>query len=132
VVYHANYLRWFERARSDLLRLIGIDQRAAADSGAGYYAVAGMTLAFRAPARLDDTVLIETIAENVGAASAKLRQRALRGDMLLCEAGVRVGFVGPDLRARRQPPAWRAAFAALVSGPAPTNAPNASTTEGCR
>jgi acyl-CoA thioester hydrolase len=122
VVYHANYLRWFERARSDLLRLIGIDQRAAAENGAGYYAVAGMNIAFRAPARLEDTVLIETTAEDVGAASAKLRQRAFRGATLLCEAHVRVGFVGPDLRPRRQPPAWRAAFAAL--------APATSTPEG--
>ena len=126
VVYHANYLRWFERARSDLLRLIGIDQRAAVDNGTGYYAVAGMTLAFRAPARLGETVLIETTAEDVGAATARLRQRALRGETLLCEAEVRVGFVGPDLRPRRQPPDWRAAFTALAAG----TAPHSSTPEG--
>jgi acyl-CoA thioester hydrolase len=73
-----------------------------------------MTIGFRAPARLGDVVTIETIAEETGGATARLRQRALRGPTLLCDAEVRVGFVGPDLRPRRQPSAWRAAFAALV------------------
>src|SRR3954471_13761788 len=65
VVYHANYLRWFERARSDVLRLLGIDQRAAADAGEGFYAVAEIALRYAAPARLDDTVVIETQALEV-------------------------------------------------------------------
>jgi acyl-CoA thioester hydrolase len=113
-VYHANYLRWFERARSDMLRLLGIDQHAAADEGVGTYAVADMTIGFRAPARLDDIVVIETSVEEAGAATVRLRQRAMRGTALLCDAEVRVGFVGPDLRPRRQPSAWRGAVAALV------------------
>ena len=115
IVYHASYLRWFERARSDLVGLIGIDQRAAADAGVGFYAVTAMTIAFRAPARLGDVVMIETLAETVGAASAWLRQNARRDAALLCEARVRIGFVGPGLRPRRQPRAWRAAFAALAA-----------------
>ncbi len=119
VVYHANYLRWFERARSDMLRLLGIDQRAAVDAGDGTYAVADMTIGFRAPARLDDVVVIETTAEEAGAATVRLRQRALRGPALLCDAEVRVGFVGPDLRPRRQPAAWRVAITALVPALAP-------------
>ncbi|HEX4848739.1 MAG TPA: YbgC/FadM family acyl-CoA thioesterase, partial [Novosphingobium sp.] len=56
VVYHANYLRWFERARSDFVRLIGIDQRAAVESGEGAFAVADMAIRYAAPARLDDAV----------------------------------------------------------------------------
>ena len=115
VVYHANYLRWFERARSDLLRLLGIDQRGAGERGEGFYAVAGMTIRFLAPARLDDAVTIETQALEVGAATATLRQRALLGAAPLCEAEVRVGFVGPDLRPRRQPAAWREAFDSLMA-----------------
>jgi acyl-CoA thioester hydrolase len=115
VVYHANYLCWFERARSDLLHLLGIDQRAAADSGMGYYAVADMAIRFASPARFDDAVLIETSAVEAGAASCRLLQRALRAGTLLCEARVRVGFVGPDLRPRRQPSEWRAAFSALLT-----------------
>ena len=113
-VYHANYLKWFERARSDLVRLLGIDQRAAQEGGAGVYAVSDLAIRYLAPARLDDAVIVETRAEEVGAASCRLIQRALRGEMLLAEARVRVGFVGPDGRPRRQPAEWRAAFQRLV------------------
>jgi len=114
VVYHANYLRWFERARSDLVRLIGIDQRAAQERGEGTYAVLDLAIRYRAPARLDDAVLIETTAEELGAASCRLLQRAFRDETLLAEMRVKVGFVGPDGRPKRQPPEWRAGFARLL------------------
>ena len=114
MVYHANYLRWFERARSDMVRLLGIDQRAARDAGEGNYAVSDLAIRYFAPARLDDDVLIETRAEDLGAASCRLLQKAFRDETLLAEMRVRIGFVGPDGRPRRQPAAWRAAFAALA------------------
>jgi acyl-CoA thioester hydrolase len=114
VVYHANYLKWFERARSDLLRLLGIDQRAAQEASEGTYAVADLTIRYVAPARLDDAVVIVTRPEEVRAASCRLRQSAWRGQDLLAEAHLRVGFVGADGRPRRQPDAWRAAFATLM------------------
>jgi len=117
VVYHANYLRWFERARSDMLRLIGIDQRGALDAGEGAYAVADLAIRYLLPARLDDTVLLESRVLEMGGASGRMVQRAWRGDVLLCEAQVRIGFIGPDGRARRQPAAWRQAFASIVSAP---------------
>lgn len=117
VVYHANYLRWFERARSDMLRLLGIDQRAAYEAREGAYAVTDLAIRYAAPARLDDTVLIESRAEDLRAASCRMHQRALRGDMLLAEARLRVGFVAPSGRPRRQPEAWRAAFATIASVP---------------
>jgi acyl-CoA thioester hydrolase len=117
VVYHANYLRWFERARSDMLRLLGIDQRAAQEAGEGAYAVSELTIRYFAPAKLDDVVLIESQAEELGAASARMRQRALRGDIVLTDARLRVGFVGPDGRPRRQPAPWRAAFATIIPAP---------------
>ena len=60
ITYHANYLRWFERARSDLLRRLDIDQRAAIEAGEGAYAVSAINLKYLRPARLDDDVLIET------------------------------------------------------------------------
>lgn len=116
-VYHANYLRWFERARSDMLRLLGIDQRGGFESGEGSYAVADLSIRYLAPARLDDAVLIESCAEEARAASCRLSQRALRAGTLLAEALVRVGFVGRDGRPRRQPEAWRRALASLVSAP---------------
>jgi acyl-CoA thioester hydrolase len=117
VVYHANYLRWFERARSDMLRLLGIDQRAAQEAGEGAYAVAELAIRYLVPARLDDVVMIVTEAEELRAASCRLRQRAFRDDTLLSEAKVRVGFVDPTGRPRRQPTAWRQAFAAITPAP---------------
>ncbi|WP_066555392.1 YbgC/FadM family acyl-CoA thioesterase [Croceicoccus bisphenolivorans] len=110
VVYHANYLRWFERARSDLLDLIGVDQRAAVEAGEGAYSVADLSIRYKAPARLGDIVLIETRAVKLGRASVELAQRALRAETLLADMDVRVGFVSPDGRPRRQPDAWLAAF----------------------
>ncbi|HET9629057.1 MAG TPA: YbgC/FadM family acyl-CoA thioesterase [Novosphingobium sp.] len=114
-VYHANYLKWFERARSDLVRLLGIDQRAAQERGEGTYAVAELAIRYRLPARLDDVVIVVTRAKEVGAASCRLVQQAWRGDNLLAEAQVRVGFIGADGKPRRQPAEWRAAFQSLLT-----------------
>jgi acyl-CoA thioester hydrolase len=116
IVYHANYLRWFERARSDLLRVLGIDQRAAVEAGEGAYAVADLHIRYARPARLDDTVIIETRCVGLGAASVKIRQRATRANdagenELIAEQTARVGFIDPEGRPRRQPAAWRTAFA---------------------
>ena len=115
VVYHANYLRWFERARSDFVRLLGIDQRAVNESGEGAFAIADLAIKYAAPARLDDAVLLVTTCEALGAASCKMRQQAFRDGTLLAEMTARVGFVAPDGRPRRMPVAWRAAFATVVS-----------------
>ncbi len=114
IVYHANYLKWFERARSDLLRLIGIDQRAAQEAGEGAYAVAELTIRYASPARLDDAVVIASRPTELRAASCRLHQQAWRGEELLAEAHLRVGFVGADGRPKRQPQAWRDAFATLM------------------
>tara|TARA_B100001167_G_C16737827_1_gene289451 strand:- start:131 stop:595 length:465 start_codon:yes stop_codon:yes gene_type:complete len=115
ITYHANYLRWFERARSDLLRRLDIDQRAAIEAGEGAYAVSAINLKYLRPARLDDDVLIETRCTELKAASCRMHQRAFRlaGKQreLLAEAHLRVGFVSPEGRPKRQPEEWRAAFA---------------------
>ncbi|RNJ62263.1 MAG: YbgC/FadM family acyl-CoA thioesterase [Porphyrobacter sp. IPPAS B-1204] len=110
ITYHANYLRWFERARSDLLRLLGIDQRAAIESGEGAYALSEVNLRYLRPAKLDDDVIIETRCTELGAASCRMHQIARRNEEVLCEAGLRVGFITLDGRPRRQPPEWRTAF----------------------
>jgi len=114
ITYHANYLRWFERARSDLLRMLKIDQRAAIEAGEGAYAVADLNIKYLRPAKLDDDVLIETICSAIRAASCKMHQRAFRKDELLSEASLRVGFVAPDGRPRRQPKEWTDAFMAFM------------------
>jgi len=116
VVYHANYLRWFERARSDFVRLLGIDQRAVNEAGTGAFAVADLSIRYAAPARLDDGILIETLCTELGAASCRMHQKAIREDgLLLAEATFRVGFVSPEGKPRRMPDGWRAAFAPIVS-----------------
>ncbi len=115
ITYHANYLRWFERARSDLLRLLGIDQRAAIESGEGAYALSEVNLRYLRPAKLDDDVVIETRCTELGAASCRMHQIARRGDEMLCEAHLRVGFITLDGRPRRQPAEWRDAFADFMN-----------------
>lgn len=119
ITYHANYLRWFERARSDLLRLLDIDQRAAIEAGAkgeegGAYAVSEVHLRYLRPARLDDDVVIETTCTELGAASCRMHQVARRNGEDLCEASLRVGFISLEGRPKRQPAEWRAAFRAFM------------------
>lgn len=113
VAYHANYLRWCERARTEMLRMLGIEQRGVMDAGGGAYAVSELTIRYLRPARLDDSLIIATRAEELRAASCRMHQQVWRGGELLAEARLRVGFVGPDGRPRRQPEAWRQAFATL-------------------
>lgn len=115
IVYHANYLRWFERARSDLLRRLEIDQRAAIESGDGAYALSEVNLKYLRPAKLDDDILIETRCTELKAASCRMHQKAFRGDELLAEAQLRVGFISLEGRPKRQPEKWRAAFARFVN-----------------
>lgn len=110
IVYHANYLKYCERARSDLVRMLGIDQRAAHEAGEGTYAVAEANIRYLAPARLDDSLTVQTRCVELRAASVRLAQQVFRGEDLLVEFTVRVGFVAPSGRPRRQPDAWRAAF----------------------
>jgi len=112
VVYHANYLRFLERARSELVRELGIDQKAMfAASPPAAFAVASMRIDWRRPAVIDDELTVETRLEALRAAGVVLAQRILRGSDLLVEAGVDVVFVSEG-RARRMPPAMREAFAA--------------------
>jgi len=113
VVYHANYLRYMERARSDMLRISGIDQRAAQEQGVGHYAVAEARIRYRAPARLDDALTVRSRVEDVGAARCVIAQAVWRGETLLADGGVTVAFVDPTGRPRRQPADWIARFKQL-------------------
>lgn len=113
IVYYANYLRFMERARSDLLRVLGVDQRAALESGEGVYAVADVTIKYRRPAKLGDDLLILTDILEIRAASVLIHQRVMRGDEILTDATVTAAFISPDGRPRRQPRAWVEAFERL-------------------
>ena len=113
VVYHANYLRFLERARSDMLRAAGIDQRAAIENGTGGYAIADLSIRYRAPARLDDALLVLSRVGETRAASCVIHQRVMRGAETLADASVTAAFLSPAGRPRRQPGAWIDAFARL-------------------
>jgi acyl-CoA thioester hydrolase len=115
IVYHANYLRFFERARSDMLKAAGIDQRAFLDSGGGAYAVSEMEIKWRASARLDDDLVVVSRVTQVRAASCAIHQRVMRGDQLLAEARVTAALLDPDGRPRRQPAEWVERFKSLIS-----------------
>lgn len=114
IVYHANYLRFMERARSDMLRCAGIDQRAAHEAGEGAYAVAELAIRYRRPARLDDALVVVSTVREIRAASCAIHQRVMRGGEVLAVADVTAAFVAPGGRPRRQPPAWIRIFEQLT------------------
>ncbi len=116
VVYHANYLRFMERARTNYLRLLGVDHRALFDEtekeAPGFaFVVRAMKLEFLRPAHMDDVLTIVTSPQEVRGASVTLHQQVLRGEDLLVEAEVRVAFVAGG-RAQRIPKALRLAMQA--------------------
>jgi acyl-CoA thioester hydrolase len=114
IVYHASYLRFMERGRTNYLRLIGADQRAlfeaaAAEAPGFAFVVRSMAIEFLKPARMDDVLIVTTEAEEVKGASMTLRQRVMRQADVLVEADVRVAFVSGG-RARPVPKPLRAAL----------------------
>ncbi|MDQ2879678.1 MAG: YbgC/FadM family acyl-CoA thioesterase [Pseudomonadota bacterium] len=114
VVYHANYLRYMERARSDMLRLAGIDQRAAFEAGDGAYAIGDLRIRYRRPAKLDDVLVVVTRLIAIRAAAVVIHQRVMRGAEVVTEAEVTAAFVAPSGRPRRQPRGWIEAFETLL------------------
>jgi len=116
IVYHANYLRYMERGRTNYLRLIGADHRAlfeaAASEAPGFaFVVRSMSIDFRKPARMDDLLEVVTEPEEVKGASITLNQRVMRAGELLVGARVRVAFVSGG-RARPIPKPLRIALKA--------------------
>jgi acyl-CoA thioester hydrolase len=122
VVYHARYLHFMERARSDMLARVGIDQRQVHEAGQGAYAVTEMHLKYRRPAKFDDALLVVSTVEAVRAASCDIHQTVMRGEDILVEARVTAAFVSPDGKPRRQPADWVAAFQPVI---------NKQTEKGC-
>lgn len=111
LVYHASHLRFMERGRTELLRDLGIFQRALLEGPGGglFFVVRAMTIDFRRAALMDDLLTVETRVEAVAGASVDLSQRILRGGEALVTASVKVAAV-EDGKARRLPPDVRAKF----------------------
>ena len=116
LVYHANYLRYLERARSDMLRIAGIDQRANHEGGEGVYAVTDLKLAYRRPARLDDDLMVVSQVMEVRAASCVIQQRVMRGEDILTDGVITVAYLTPQGRPQRQPRPWIEIFSRLMRG----------------
>jgi acyl-CoA thioester hydrolase len=115
VVYHARYLHFMERARSDMLACVGIDQRTVHAAGQGAYAVTEMHIKYRRPAHFDDALVVISTVEAVRAASCDIHQTVMRGDDILTEAQVTAAFVSPVGKPRRQPAHWVAAFQLIIN-----------------
>jgi acyl-CoA thioester hydrolase len=115
-VYHASYLRFMERGRSDFIRLLGIDQgelfeQTAREAPGFHFVVRSMKLEFLKPARVDEVIEVVTRPGEVGGASIVLKQSIVRGGETLIEADVRIAFVA-DEKPQRIPAALRKALRA--------------------
>jgi acyl-CoA thioester hydrolase len=120
IVYHANYLRFMERGRTNYLRLLGADHRALFEQteseAPGFaFVVRSMQIEYLKPARMDDLLDVVTHPLEVKGASILLAQEVLRGDDVLIEAKVRVAFVSGG-RARPIPKPLREAMKADQAG----------------
>ena len=93
IVFYANYLKFFERARTEWLRAAAINQQELIASDNAGFVVKSATIDYHAPARLDDELRLTLVIEKLGRASVQFAQKAYKGDTLLVEANVKVGCV---------------------------------------
>ncbi len=113
IVFYANYLKFFERARTEWLRALGIEQQRLRDEVGGMFVVTDTQLHYRRPARLDDLLLVTARVLEAGRASLTIEQSALlqtgqpdQAPALLCSGTIRIGWVdAASLRPQRIPPA---------------------------
>ena len=112
LVYHASHLRFMERGRTELLRALGVHQRALHEGEAGasvFFVVRAMDIDFMKPALMDDLLIVETQVDEVGGASVSLSQKIMRDGELLVKAAVKVAAV-ENGRPRRLPAEVRKKF----------------------
>lgn len=114
IVYHANYLRYFERGRSDFLRVVGVNHTDLAEQNAAF-AVTRMIIDYRRSARVDDALTVRTLYDRMKGPRLFIRQRILRGDELICEAEVEAACIDGKGRARRPPPGLAEAVGPLLA-----------------
>jgi acyl-CoA thioester hydrolase len=93
VVFYANYLKFFERARTEWLRALGVQQQALREATGAIFIVTDTRVRYRAPARLDDELTVTVALRQRGTASMTIAQQAWRGDRLLAEGEIRIGCV---------------------------------------
>ena len=108
IVFYANYLKFFERARTEWLRSLGIGQQALREATGGLFVVSQTSLKYHRPARLDDELLVTACLQTSGRASLTITQQALRktggNPEVLCEGTIRIGWVNAlSLKSERIP-----------------------------
>ena len=113
IVFYANYLKFFERARTEWLRSLGIGQQALREATGGIFVVTDATLKYHRPARLDDALTVTARLTEVGRASITIVQQAISnpetlpggGALIHCEGSIRIGWVdAATLKPARLPP----------------------------
>ena len=114
VVYYANYLKFMERARSDMLRAVGVDQGEMLRGGGGAYYVAECNIRYVKPARLGDDLVVASSVALVRAASVQIQQRVMRNGELLADARVTAAFLDANGRPQRQPKDWVERFRSIT------------------
>jgi acyl-CoA thioester hydrolase len=120
IVYYANYLKFVERGRTEMMRELGFAHSGIAAESGIVFTVRRLTADYRQPARLDDLLSVETRIVEIVGATLLLDQRVCRDGTVLAALDVLVACVGRDGKPRRVPPALRAALSA--SEPAPASA----------
>ena len=115
IVYYANYLKFMERARSDFIRAVGVDQAAELRATGSAYAVVEVDIKYRRPGRLGDDLQVVSTVEQVRASSVDIHQRVMRGPELLTDAKVTAAFLDGAGRPRRQPSDWVEKFKAITT-----------------
>jgi acyl-CoA thioester hydrolase len=93
IVFYANYLKFFERARTEWLRALGIGQHALREETGGMFVVSETAVKYHRPAKLDDQLRVTAKLAEGGRASLVIAQQAWLGETLLCEGTIRIGWV---------------------------------------
>jgi acyl-CoA thioester hydrolase len=116
VVYHANYLIWFEVGRVEFIRQLGMDYRNMEQKHDALIAVVEATARYKAPARYDDELLVRTSLAGVRGPIVRFRYKVVRAsdDMLLCEGETVHIVVGRDMKKREMPAAYAELFNAVL------------------
>ena len=105
VVFYANYLKFFERARTEWLRALGISQQRLKHETGGMFVVAQSNVNYLRPARLDDELIVTARLAQSGLASMTIEQQIFLKNTLLCTGTVRIGWVNANsMQVRRMPP----------------------------
>ncbi len=115
IVYYANYLKFMERARSDMIRACGIDLAAELRASGRTYAVAEVAIKYRKPAYLGEDLVVISTVQAVRAVSVVIQQRVMRGPELLTDAMLTAAFLTADQRPQRQPREWVERFRSIAA-----------------